>query len=200
MKENLLTFKDCRRLIAADIYRYHGRFNRILFLKECVWGIGARFSIWYRLAGYFKQKSRKFLPFYVVAKLFHRRYMFKFGIDIPVTTPIGSGLYIGHFGALVVSHLARIGKNCNLSQGVTIAAVFRGSRSGAPMIGDNVYLGPGSKVVGKVTIGNNVAIGANCVVTRDVPDNAVVVGVPAKVISQDGSEGYILHTDYEKLW
>lgn len=199
MKDNQLSFKECRYLIASDIYRFHGRYSLALLLREIGWGIGGRFTIWFRLGGYLKQKGRLFSPLYILAKLFHRRYMFKFGIDIPVTTSIGPGLYIGHFGSIVVSHLSRIGKNCNLSQGVTIAAVFRGARAGAPIIGDNVYFGPGSKVVGKVVIGNNVAVGANCVVTRDVPDNAVVVGVPGKIISQDGSEGYILNADHEKL-
>ncbi|MFC2064935.1 serine O-acetyltransferase [Chloroflexota bacterium] len=73
----------------------------------------------------------------------------------------------------------------------------RGEREGYPVIGDNVYIGPGAKIIGKVHVGNNVAIGANCVVTKDVPDNAVVAGVPGRVISMKGSEGYVENTDYE---
>ena len=73
----------------------------------------------------------------------------------------------------------------------------RGGNKGYPTIGDNVYIGPGAKIVGAVKVGNNVAIGANCVVTKDVPDNAVVVGVPGKIISYTGSEGYVNRTDYE---
>ena len=61
----------------------------------------------------------------------------------------------------------------------------------------NIYIGPGAKIVGAVRIGNNVAIGANCVVTKDVPDNSVVVGIPGKVISQKGSTGYVIRTDYD---
>src|SRR3972149_632365 len=76
------------------------------------------------------------------------------------------------------------------------AAPFRGPRKGAAVIGDNVYIGPGARIVGKVDIGSNVAIGANCVVTKDVPENAVVVGVPGKVISFNGSGDYIQNTDY----
>ena len=64
-----------------------------------------------------------------------------------------------------------------------------------PTIGDNVYLGPGAKIFGKIQVGNNAAIGANCVVTRDVPDNGVAVGIPAKVISYEGSTGYINNTN-----
>jgi serine O-acetyltransferase len=65
------------------------------------------------------------------------------------------------------------------------------------VLGDSVYIGPGAKIVGAVRIGDRVAIGANCVVTKDVPDDSVVVGVPGTVISQEGSAGYINRIDYE---
>lgn len=68
---------------------------------------------------------------------------------------------------------------------------------GAPTIGDNVYVGPGALIVGKITIGNNVVIGGHAVVTKDVPDNSVVVGNPGKVISSGGSDGYVVNTDYD---
>jgi serine O-acetyltransferase len=194
------SFREVAYLIHSDVYRYHGRCNKWLVLRDLCSGIGCRYMIWTRLCLYFQSKGVWFRPWYVVARLFQRSCMFKFGIDIPHTTRIGPGFYIGHFGTIVVSDQAVIGRNCNISPGVTIGAVFRGPRSGAPVIGDNVYLGPGSKVVGKVTIGSNVAIGANCVVTRDVPDHAVVVGIPGKVISENGSEGYILHADYDRVW
>ena len=192
-----MTFKEMKYLINSDIYRYHGRTNFSLFMKEFLWGTGSKFSIWLRISAYLRQKGLPFFPFYLMARLFHRRNMFKFGMDIHCSTQIASGLYIGHFGTIVVSNRSIIGKNCNLSHGVTIGAIFYGPRSGAPVIGDNVYFGPGSKVIGNVTIGNNVAIGANCVVTHDVPENSVVVGIPEKIVSNKGSEGYILHTDYK---
>ena len=90
-----------------------------------------------------------------------------------------------------------IGSNCNLSHGVTIGVTRRGDKMGVPIIGDNVYIGPGAKIIGRVNIGNNAAIGANCVVTKDVPDFGVVVGIPGKVISYEGSQGYINKTDYD---
>jgi len=110
-------------------------------------------------------------------------------------TQIGPGLYIGHQGGIVINEQVVIGKNCNLSQQVTIGVSRRGERAGVPTIGDNVYLGPGAKIFGKIQVGNNAAIGANCVVTRDVPDNGVAVGIPAKVISYEGSTGYINNTN-----
>jgi serine O-acetyltransferase len=80
---------------------------------------------------------------------------------------------------------------------VTLGKVNRGEKKGYPVIGDNVYIGPGAKIVGKIKIGNHVAIGANCVVTRDIPDHGVVVGIPGEVISFEGSSGYINKTDYD---
>lgn len=80
----------------------------------------------------------------------------------------------------MVNHRVRIGRNCNISHGVTLGQANRGRRTGVPVIGDGVYIGPGAKVVGAVTVGDNVAIGANCVVVDDVPDNAVVAGVPGR--------------------
>jgi len=109
---------------------------------------------------------------------------------VPFLADIGSGFYIGHYGGIIVSPFSKIGKNCNLSHGVTIGQSNRGKNKGYPVVGNNVYIGPGAKIIGRVVIGDNVAIGANCVVTKDVPDNAVVVGVPGRVISFDGVNGH----------
>jgi serine O-acetyltransferase len=122
---------------------------------------------------------------------------YKLGISIPYTTSIGSGFYIGHFGGIVVNEKSVIGRNCNISHGVTLGVANRGRNKGCPTIGDNVYIGPGAKIVGAVRVGSNVAIGANCVVTRDIPDGSVVVGVPGRVISHQGSAGYVCRTDYD---
>jgi serine O-acetyltransferase len=84
-----------------------------------------------------------------------------------------------------------MGECCNLSQGVTIGQAGRGHERHVPIIGDRVYIGPGAKLFGRITIGNDVAIGANAVVTKDIPDNAVSVGVPARVINFNSSREFI---------
>ena len=132
----------------------------------------------------------------IAALLVLRRFERRWGISIPITTEIGEGFYIGHYGGIVVHPAVRIGRNCNISQGVTLGHANRGRRAGVPVIGDGVYIGPGAKVMGAVTVGRNVAIGANCVVTDDVPDNAVVVGVPGRVVSEGrGAAGYVNRTE-----
>lgn len=110
------------------------------------------------------------------------------GIDIPRACQIGAGLYIGHFGGITLSPATMMGVNCNLSQDVTIGLGGKGERTGVPTIGDGVYIAPGAKLFGKIRIGNDVKIGANAVVYRDVPDHAVVVLAPGfKVISLKGN-------------
>lgn len=110
------------------------------------------------------------------------------GIELPRSARIGRGLYIGHFGGIHISCEAQIGRNCNLSQDVTIGVAGSGERRGVPVIGDNVYVAPGARLFGSIRIGNNVKIGANAVVSRDLPDNAVVVLSPGcEIISMKGN-------------
>lgn len=94
---------------------------------------------------------------------------------------IDSGLFIQHgFSSIVV---ANIGKNCWINQQVTIGYK---DKEGYPTLGNNVRVGAGAKILGKISIGNNVSVGANAVVVKDVPDNCVVVGIPAQIIKKDG--------------
>ena len=95
-----------------------------------------------------------------------------------------------------MSQDAIIGKNCNISHGITIGVINTGNKKGCPVIGDNVYIGPGAKIIGRIMIGNNSAISPNSVVTNDVPDNATVVAIPPRMVFLNGSKGYINKTDY----
>ena len=113
------------------------------------------------------------------------------GINIAADCDVGPGLYVGHFGNIFLPSGVKIGKYCNISHENTLGIAGRGVNRGVPEIGDYVYIGSGAKVIGKIKIGNNVAIGANAVVTRDVPDNAVVAGVPAKILNYNSSIDFI---------
>jgi serine O-acetyltransferase len=97
------------------------------------------------------------------------------GIEIPRATLVGPGLFIGHFGGITISASSVLGNNCSVSQNVTIGIGGSGENVGVPVIGDDVYIAPGARLFGKITIGNNVKIGANAVIYKDVPDNCVAV-------------------------
>ena len=99
---------------------------------------------------------------------------------MPRRCQIGGGLVIFHFGAIALNPLVLIGENCTLRQGVTIGN--RRTNSDVPTIGNNVDIGAGAVIIGDIQIGNNVSIGANAVVLTDVPDNAIAVGNPARII------------------
>lgn len=108
-----------------------------------------------------------------------------YGLEITVTQEIGGGLYIAHpYGTVIMPE--RIGKNCSIISNVTIG--LRNERS-FPVIGDNVFIGAGARILGGICIGDRVKVGANAVVIQDVPDDVTVVGIPAKVI---GSAEYEL--------
>ena len=124
----------------------------------------------------------------------HRIYMYKYGFQIPVGTKIGKGFYIGHFGTLVINGKAEIGDNCNVAHNVTIGQENRGKRKGFPVIGNKVWIGTGSVIVGKIKIGNNVLIAPNSYVNTDVPSNSLAIGNPLKIVKKDNAiEGYIEH-------
>jgi serine O-acetyltransferase len=102
------------------------------------------------------------------------------GIELPCEAEVGRNFVIDHFGGIIVSGFARFGDNCRIRNGVVVG-LARTDDPCAPVIGDNVDIGAGAKVLGRIRIGNNVLIGANAVVTCDVPDDSIAVGVPAVI-------------------
>lgn len=134
---------------------------------------------------YFSSKTSN--PLCVVKKYvyawFFKRQSLKLGFTIPTYT-FGPGLRIAHRGTIVVNGKCRIGCNCTINAGVNIG-IKAGCPDEFPIIGDNVYIGPGAKIFGKIVIADGCAIGANAVVCKDILEpNSVVVGIPAKVIGK----------------
>jgi serine O-acetyltransferase len=119
-------------------------------------------------------------PFFVV---FYHRIRAAWGIELSPGAVIGEGFLIFHYGGIFIGSKVVIGNNCSISHDVTIGLAGRGGRRGAPSLGDNVYIAPGAKVSGRIKIGNNVKIGANAVVEKDVPDNALVQVGPTRVVT-----------------
>lgn len=118
------------------------------------------------------------------------------GICIPNKCEIGGGLYFPRFGAIILSH-GSIGANCTIEQNVTLGIAGRGEGRGHPTIGNRVFIGAGSMIVGKITIGDDAYIFPGSVVTRPVPPRAVVMGYPAKIVSHDGSFDWIAYDGME---
>jgi serine acetyltransferase len=103
-----------------------------------------------------------------------------FGVSIPRNCTIGIGLIIYHYSNIVTNGSVVIGENCVICRGVTIGN--KNFENDVPVLGDNVDIGAGAVIIGKIKIGNNVKIGANAVVLKDVPDNHIAVGNPARNI------------------
>jgi serine O-acetyltransferase len=108
------------------------------------------------------------------------------GIDIHPGATIGPGFFIDHGTGVVIGGTAIVGRDVTIYQGVTLGGTSLQRKKRHPTIGDNVTVGSGAAVLGDITIGENVKIGANSVVVKDVPANSTVVGIPGRVVLQDG--------------
>lgn len=181
--------------LQADVYRYRGQANRHAFLSAYVREPGFRFTYYLRKVAFYSKRKRSFGIFpYIYNRIHLHHYRFKYGFDISPTTEIGPGLYLGHFGGVVISPYAILGANINIAQGVTIGATSRGPRKGAPTLEDRVWVGANAIIVGKVTIGHDALIAPGAYVNFDVPSGAVIIGNPGKVVSNSGSIGYVNNT------
>ena len=177
--------------LRADIRRTYdllegGRLRRI---ANCARSPGVQAVTVYRFGQWLSRRTavlRLFLePFFLLGQfLVHVLW----GIELPRSARIGAGLYIGHFGSITISPHAVIGAHCSLSPCITIGMSGHGERLGVPVIGDFVYIAPGARLFGKIRVGDNVKIGANAVVYRDIPDNAVVALDPGfRILSFSGN-------------
>jgi serine O-acetyltransferase len=184
-----------KETLQADVYRYRGETSRRAFLSAYLHEPGFRFTYHLRkVASYQESKGSFGILSYIYNRIQLHRYRFKYGFDISPTTRIGGGLYIGHFGGVVISPQAVLGANVNIAQGVTIGAASRGPRAGAPRLEDRVWVGANAIIVGKVTIGQDALIAPGAYVNFDVPSMAVIIGNPGKQVSSTGSHGYINRT------
>ena len=173
--------------ICADLFR-HGGLTGILGLLKGLLIPGFKYMYFFRKAERYKKLSLHGI-FY---RLLLRKYSYKYGIQIPITTNIGKGLYIGHFGTIVINSRAIIGNNCNIAHNVTIGMAYRGEKTGTPTIGDRVWIGTGAVIVGKINIGQNVLIAPLTYVNCDVPNDCIVIGNPARIIANThATDGYI---------
>ena len=190
--ETRATRADLWRTLRQDVYRYRGRSDASAFFSAWLREPGFRFTWYLRKVAFYAPRKRGFglLP-YLYHRILLNHYRFRYGFDISPATELSPGFFIGHFGGVVISPFARLGRNVNVAQGVTIGATNRGVRQGAPTLEDRVWVGPNAIIVGKVTIGREALIAPGAYVNFDVPPKAVVLGNPGKIVSANGSAGYI---------
>jgi serine O-acetyltransferase len=129
------------------------------------------------------------LPWTIIYMVLNKLVEIFCGITIGSTAQIGRRLSIEHHGCIVIHGASRLGDDCLIRHGVTLGNTGSGDAGGAPVIGNRVDIGAGAKIIGRIKVGNDVIIGANAVVVRDVPDNAIVGGVPAKIIRMRETPG-----------
>lgn len=184
--------KDYKEYLAEDIKRT-GLDNS---LKSKLIDRRYKFYKSLRLTEYYTNCSKSFFNKMLgkILRYRHAQLCDKYGWSIPINV-FGAGLAIVHTGPIVVSGHAKIGKNCRIHICTNIGSSYikGGTESGAPIIGDNVYIGPGAKIFGPIVIGDNTSIGANAIVGRDFKEgNYTIAGIPAKVISNKTSDLFII--------
>lgn len=129
---------------------------------------------------------------YLLIRMIYEHYKVKYNTDIPARCKIGGGFKIRHLGGIVFNPGVEIGKNVDCLNGVLLGQIDFGAKAGVPRIGDNVFLGTNSIVVGKIQIGNDVSIAPGAYVNFDVPDHSIVIGNPGKIIAKENAtRGYI---------
>jgi serine O-acetyltransferase len=176
------------RHIYRDFRRYRVTADpplRTLFLTQGFWA-----SCVYRLSRALLERTRQARPLVALAQ---KLMEIVTGISLPAECEIGDGLYIGQYGCIILARECRIGHNCSLAQNVTIGIVGSGEQRGAPVIGNRVFIGAHSAIVGPITVGDDAVICAGSVVMRPVPARAVVMGNPARVVSYEGSFEYVFY-------
>lgn len=183
--------------IRKDYLRLCENWSWINFIKYAIVNKSMRLSVWFRIASTLRYKATKsflYVPLWVICECIYRFFALLAGVDVSTKATIGGGILFSHTFGIVISHSAVVGENLRLYQGVTIGATRDGEAGNrSPIIGNNVTIAAGAKVIGGITIGDNVMIGANAVVNRNVPSGAVVAGIPATIISMKG-------TEYAKLY
>lgn len=177
-----------QELIASDFYRFKveganfKNFIALFFNEPCF-----RYMVIYRLASGYSRNH----PLGTISRLWFNLIRGRFNLQIYLKSKIGKGFRLNHYGNVVINQGVEIGDNCNVAQGVTIGNISRGKLKGCPKIGNRVWIGPNSVVVGNITIGDDVLIAPLSYVNCDIPSKAVVSGNPITIHNYNGSGVYV---------
>lgn len=175
----ILSRKDLKYYLASDFARYPN--SNLPFLLRWIAGdehIKARHYLWVlRHTEYAVNNNKIYNP---ILRFWLRRLGYKYQLMIPLNT-CEPGLKVNHLGGGIFLNANHIGKNCTVTSGVVFGKKGEDDYN-RPIIGDNVEITLGAKIIGRVNIGDNAIVAPNSVVIKDVPNNAIVSGVPAKII------------------
>ncbi len=170
------------------------------FFLPTIW----RYEEILRKAEYYTNCKNQRNIFIKIHTMWLRYRLSLFGMKLGYTIGLnvfGPGLCICHIGTIVINGSSKFGSNARIHAGVNVGMCGGVDEEGnwesckAPTFGNNVYIGPGAKIYGEIHIGDNVAIGANAVVNKDIPDNVSVAGVPARIINHKGTINFFPHGD-----
>lgn len=142
---------------------------------------GVHAVIVHRAAHWFYKHGHK-----VIARIISQTMRGITGIEIHPGAKIGKGLLIDHGSGVVIGETAEIGDYCLLYQGCTLGGTGKDHGKRHPTLGNNVMVGAGAKILGPFKVGDNAKIAANAVVLKEVPPNSTAVGVPARIVRQNG--------------
>lgn len=195
-----MTFREMLRDLRWDLARYHHKLHQPKLAIVLLFP-GFQAVALYRISRWLNSRSKRHLfwwwPILMLEAVVTRLVEIVTGIYISPKAQIGAGLYFPHFGCIFIGEGTVMGRNCDVYQGVTIGYSGRPGHSGYPVLGDRVFAAAGAKVIGPLQVGDDVAIGANAVLTKTVPERAVVLGIPGKVHSQQGSFDLIRYPGWE---
>ena len=151
---------------------------------------GVKALFFHRIANFFSKAK-----FDLIARLISQLSRFFTGIEIHPKAEIGKNFFIDHGMGVVIGETSEIGDNVTIYHATTLGGISPSIKSEEqrdvkrhPTLKNNVVVGSGAQVLGPIVVGENAKIGANAVVTKDVPANAVMVGIPAKNVNEDGSK------------
>lgn len=170
--------------IYKDLYRFNGKRGVFSLITTALRKVDFRYMLYFR---WYPSAKHPFFSRILLRSLSSRTLL-----DIGWKAKIGGGFIIVHRGCIAINNEDVIEENCTVYHGVTIGMEFRGKRRGNPTIGNKVWFGPNSTVVGNITIGDDVLIAPNTFINFNVPSHSIVVGNPAKIIlRENATEGYI---------
>lgn len=172
VKSNTLKSKVIGIISPNPIYTFQKRMRKLEFYTNC--------------------RNKGLNKIYIAyLKYKFKKISIKLGFSIPINV-FGPGLSIVHYGTIVINKATKVGANCRMHACVNIGA--SGGNPQAPQLGDNIYIAPGAKIYGDISIASNTAIGANAVVNKSFEkENTVIAGIPAKVIGDVDISQIIKH-------